>query len=63
VTCGERKGWDPAQSLVKLPESQVAGGVTKRCMAGTDTLGSASEVGFNEVGDRADDSETGVKSG
>ena len=29
----------------------------------TNTLGSASEVGFNEVEDRAGDSETGVKSG
>jgi hypothetical protein len=32
-------------------------------MAGTDTLGSVSEVGFNEVEDRAGDSETDVKSG
>jgi hypothetical protein len=31
--------------------------------AGTDTLGSASEVGFNEVEDMAGESETGVKSG
>jgi hypothetical protein len=32
-------------------------------VAGTDRLGSASEVGLNEVEDRAHDSETGVKSG
>jgi hypothetical protein len=32
-------------------------------MAGTDTLGSASEVGLNEVENRPSDSETGVKSG
>jgi hypothetical protein len=40
--------------------SQVAGDVTRRCMAGKDTLGSASELGFNKVEDRAGDSETGV---
>ena len=36
--------------------------MTRRCLAGTNTLGSASEVGFNEVEDRAGDSKTGVKS-
>jgi hypothetical protein len=35
----------------------------RRCMAGTDILGSASEVAFNETEDRATDSKTGVKSG
>jgi hypothetical protein len=44
---------------VELPGS---GGVMKRCVAGTDTVGSASEVGFSEVEDRAGDSETGVMS-
>ena len=42
---------------------RVAGGVMRRWMAGTNTLGSASEVGFNEVEDRAGDSKSGVKSG
>jgi hypothetical protein len=46
-----------------LWNSEVAGCVTRRCLAGTNTLGSASEVGFNEVEDRAGDSKTGVKSG
>jgi hypothetical protein len=43
--------------------SQVAGGVTRKCVAGTDTLESASEVGLNEDEDRAGESETGMKSG
>jgi hypothetical protein len=46
-----------------LWNSQAAGGVTRRCVAGTDTQRSASEVGLKEVRDRAGDSETGVKFG
>ena len=46
-----------------LRNSEVARCVTRRCLAGTNTLGSASEVGFNEVEDRAGDSKIGVKSG
>ena len=46
-----------------LWNSKFAGGVTRRWMAGTNTLGSASEVRFNEVEDRAGDSKSGVKSG
>ena len=42
---------------------KVAGGVTRRCVAGTNTLGSACEVGFSEVEDRSGDSKTGMKSG
>jgi hypothetical protein len=45
-----------------LGSSQVAD-VMRRCVAGTNTLGSANEVGFNTVEDRAGDSETSIKSG
>ena len=45
-----------------LWNSQVAGGVTRRCMAGTNRLGSASDVGFIEVEDRAGNSKSDVKS-
>jgi hypothetical protein len=59
VTCRERKDGTQCGAFWK---SQVAGGVKRRCVAVTGTLGTACEVGLNEVEDRDGDSETGVNS-